>query len=483
MNILAPSRAEATILTTDTPAVQAISDTPAPRNTRPCDGRVAAILARMPKGHKAFSKTTSAFELSPKGASLWEARGEALASKHAARTAPTHIRRVSRAQETSDRAVAWAIPAGSVKASHTAQAWRACLSMDELQCKRADRRTNTMRVLWVLLRYTDFTSMTVRITWDTIAHKARVSRATVGNILYDLRAWGILGIVASGRSAEYAAKAGQEAQNEAPVYVLCRPAGLGLRPTDRPDTTPTPTTQETPAATACGNKLEPLRVAGFLALKENLPTRAREETTQDGAATRPENIPGRASSAPGHLTAHRPELLWPSTKRSASKIQCLAASSELRRRIFLLRPMTTKDIRSVLKPFLNAGWTVYDLENALAFMPDGTPWAMSVPEVTGNDRLTAAVRLRGWLRNRLGTWMRDGQPVRSPLQRQEATHSRQLAEARAAAQRVKERRENTNADRSPTAANIITEIRRSIREARHQHKNSPQRQTGAFNLS
>lgn len=119
-----------------------------------------------------------------------------------------------------------------------------------------------MRVLWVLLRYTDFTSMTVRITWDTIAHKARVSRATVGNILYDLRAWGIVGIVASGRSAEYAAKAGQEAQNEAPVYVLCRPVGFGLRPTDRPDTAPAPTVQETPADPACGNKLEPLRVAG-----------------------------------------------------------------------------------------------------------------------------------------------------------------------------------------------------------------------------
>lgn len=110
MNILAPSRAEATILATDTPAVQAISDTPARRDTRPCDGRVAAIRARMPKAHKAFNKASATFELSPKGASLWDARGEALASKHERRTAPTHIRRVSRAQETSDRAVAWAIP-------------------------------------------------------------------------------------------------------------------------------------------------------------------------------------------------------------------------------------------------------------------------------------------------------------------------------------------------------------------------------------
>ena len=475
MSIVAVALTDANISPQNTPATPANSDTRVPRNTRPCNGRVAAILARMPKGHKTFNKTTATYELPPKSASLWEARSEALASKHEARNAPTHIRRVSRAQETSDRAVAWAIPQGSVKATHTAQSWRACLSLEELQFKRADRRTNTMRVLWVLLRYTDFTSMTVRITWDTIAQKARVSRATVGNVLFDLRSWGILGIVASGRSAEYAAKAGQEAKNEAPVYVLCRPVGLGLRTTDRPDTNPAPITQETPAGTACGNKLEPLRVAGFLALKRNLPTRAREKKTLDGAATRPESIPGRASSAPGHQTAHRPELLWPSTKRSSSKIQCLAASSELRRRIFLLRPMTTKDVRSVLKPFLDAGWTVYDLENALSFMPDGIPWAMSVPDVTGNDRMTAAVRLRGWLRNRLKVWMREGQPMRSPLQRQEATRSRQLAEARAAAQRAQEQRGSSNADRSLAAASIITEIRRNIREARHQHKNSTQR--------
>ena len=137
--------------------------------------------------------------------------------------------------------------------------------------------------------------------------------------------------------------------------------------------------------------------------------------------------------------------------------------------------MTTKDVRSVLKPFLDAGWTVYDLENALSFMPDGIPWAMSVPDVTGNDSMTAAVRLRGWLRNRLKVWMREGQPMRSPLQRQEATRSRQLAEARAAAQRAQEQRGSSNADRSLAAASIITEIRRNIREARHQHKNSTQR--------
>lgn len=472
MTIVASALTDASISTKNTPPTQAISATSTPRNTRPCNGRVAAIRAKMPKGHKPFNKATATYELSDQSSSLWEARGEALASKHSQRKAPTHIRRVSRAQETSERAVTWAIPQGSVKASHTAQAWRACLVLEELQFKRADRRLNTLRVLWVLLRYTDFSSMTVRITWDTLALKARVSRATIGNILYDLRAWGIIGIVASGRSAEFAAKAGQDAKNEAPVYVISRPLGLGLRATDRPDATPTPGTQERPETNGCGNKLEPLHVVGFLSLKRKLPTRAREENNIDGAATRTEKIPNRASSDPSQHSPHRPELLWPSTKRSATKMQCLAASSEFRRRIFLLRPMTIKDVRSVLKPYLNAGWTVYDLEKALSFMPDGTPWAMSLPDTTGNDRLTATIRLRGWLRNRLGTWMREGEPLRSPRQRQEAIRSLQLAEARAATQRAEERRKSDPSHLSPTASSIISEIRRSINEARDQHKNA-----------
>jgi hypothetical protein len=217
--------------------------------------------------------------------------------------------------------------------------------------------------------------------------------------------------------------------------------------------------------------LEPLRVEGFLVLKEKLPTRAREEKTLEGTASRPEIIQGRASSASGHQIAHQPELTWPSTKKAASKKQFLAASSELRHQIFLLRPMTTKDLRAVLRPFLEAGWTIHDLKKALDYMPDGTPWDMSVPEVTGNDRLTAVIRLRGWLKNRLGAWMRNGQPMRSPLQLTEAENNRQRAEAYAATQRAKERRETTTGCHSPIATKCISDIRRSIREARHEHKN------------
>ncbi|MGH8605420.1 MAG: hypothetical protein ACREXR_22320, partial [Gammaproteobacteria bacterium] len=260
MSMIAPERTKSTVETLENAVQQHTSRVK--RNTRPCNGRVAAILAHTAKGHKAFIKAETPERFTAKGKTQFNAAKEAMATKHAHTAAPTRIRRVSRNQETSDTNVNWAIPVGSRKIDHTAQAWRATLALDELLAKRADRKRNTLAVLWVLLRYTDHASMTVRITWDKIAEKARVARSTVGNVLYDLRAWGIVGIVASGRSAEYAAKAyasrkdepklfnddiygpKPEFKGEAPVYVICRPVGLGLRPQDTPDAPTTTNTTE-----------------------------------------------------------------------------------------------------------------------------------------------------------------------------------------------------------------------------------------------
>ncbi|MGP5652157.1 hypothetical protein, partial [Glutamicibacter arilaitensis] len=255
MSIVAPPRAQSSTSTKETPQDTAIHTTKPRWCTRPTDGRIAAILAHTAKGHRPFTKVETPQTFSAKGKTQFNAAKEALATKHAHTPAPLHIKRVSRAQETSPRAINWAIPHGSKKINHTAQAWRATRSLDALLERRKDCQRNILAVLWVLLRYTDHDTMTVRITWDTVATKARVSRATVGNALKFLRTHGILGIVASGRSAEYAAKAGQPATNEAPVYVICRPIGLGLRPQDTPDTTATRPTHQTPNNTACGNNL------------------------------------------------------------------------------------------------------------------------------------------------------------------------------------------------------------------------------------
>ncbi|WP_417367962.1 hypothetical protein [Glutamicibacter arilaitensis] len=362
MSIVASSRAQSSTSTKETPQNTAIHTTKPRWCTRPTDGRIAAILAHTAQGHRPFTKAQTPQNFSVKGKTQFNAAKEALATKHAHTPAPVHIRRVSRAQETSDRAIAWAIPHGSKKIDHTAQAWRAARSLDELLCRRADCKRNILAVLWVLLRYTDHTTMTVRITWDTIASKARVSRATVGNALRFLRTHGILGIVASGRSAQYAAKAGQPATNEAPVYVICRPIGLGLRPQDTPDTT---TTSPTPNNTACGNNLEPLPVGGLTTYEVSSYTRTREENTHNEPLRGTEKLFGHGSAAQTHQADHRPVELWPAHRTISSRGQGLSATAEILRRMPDFARFSKKNVLNMFKPFFSNGWTISDIQHAL----------------------------------------------------------------------------------------------------------------------
>lgn len=379
-------------------------------------------------------------EFSTKGQTQWNAGREALATRHAERPAPLHIRRVSRAQETSARAVRWAIPSSSVLATHTAQAWRACLDHEELHTKRGDRRRNTLAVLWVLLRYTEFDSMTVRITWATIAEKARVSRSTVGAILFDLRAWGLLGIVASGRSAEYAAKAGQEAQNEAPVYAICRPIGRGLRPTDRPDSP----SQEHQGAASCGNKSEPLREAGLTTSVGSSNTRTREEKTQMEPLRGQKTIRHGSAVHPDH-SAQRPDCLWPAHRTVSSGRQCLAAAAELARLLPPLRRFSKRDLRSLIRPLTDAGWTIADIHTALDYRPSTGPlgreaWSALPQQNTGETDVDYTRRLRAAIRARLDCWRTEaGEVMLSPGQRQRLESAHGRAEARAAAERHAQR--------------------------------------------
>lgn len=365
MSIVAPERDKTTVQTLGVGENRENILTPT-RRGKACNGRVAAIHQhRANNGRKPFVTDTPNKYWKPKGQREFIARGQAFAEKNPQHQGAIYVRRISRENETSEKAVAWAIPAGSKKVDHTAQAWRAALSLDELLAKRADRKRNTLAVLWVLLRYTEHDSMTVRITWNMIAKKAKVSRSTIGNVLFDLRAWGIIGIVASGRSAEYAAKAGQPEQNEAPVYVVCRPVGLGLRPQDKPDTTDN-ATQNTETNTACGNNLESL--PGFSLTGVNSYTRdvrAREEKTQNEPLRGTEKPFGHGFAVQTHQSDHRPVELWPTKRRIISRRQGLSAAAEIARQIPIMDLFSQKNILSMVKPFFQSGWTISDIFHAL----------------------------------------------------------------------------------------------------------------------
>ncbi|WP_333615316.1 hypothetical protein [Glutamicibacter sp.] len=378
-----------------------------------------------------------------KGKTQFNASKEAFATKHEQTPTPVHIRRVSRAQETSDRAINWAIPTGSKKVDHTAQAWRATRTIDDLLAKRSDRIRNTLAVLWVLLRYTDHDTMTARITWNTMAEKARVSRATVGNVLYDLRSWGIIGIVASGRSAEYAAKAGQPATNEAPVYVICRPIGLGLRPQDAQDTTTTHRpAQESPSHTACGNNLEPLPVGGLTTYVVSSYTRAREEKIQNEPLRGTEKPLGHGSAAQTNDHEQRPVELWPVSRTISSRPQGLSASAEISRLFPDFRRFSKKNIFHIMKPFFVAGWTINDIKHALEWRT--TPglhgkesWG-ALPQHNPDTQsyIDYCQILRAAIMHRMNLWRTaTGEIMTSRSQQAQKASNHARAAARAAAER------------------------------------------------
>lgn len=98
----------------------------------------------------------------------------------------------------------------------------------------------------------------------------------------------------------------------------------------------------------------------------------------------------------------------------------LEAAGSLRREHPVLRRMSARAIRSALRPYFAAGWTVADVRHALELRPDGSQHIHTEP-----PRFAAQ-----WLAWRLARWLgADGAPVRP--------HSAQLADraelARAAA--------------------------------------------------
>ena len=486
---VAPRRAHATTSASETSVEHGGLLTKPKWCTRPQDGRVAAIMAHTAKGHKPFVKADTPDRFTAKGKTQFNASKEALASKHTHTAAPKRIRRVSRSQETSETNVKWAIPVGSRKVDHTAQAWRAARSLEELLAKRADRKRNTLAVLWVLIHHTDIKTMTIRITWDFIAEKAGISRSSVGNMLYDLRTWGILGIVASGRSAECAAMAyasrkeeparfnddvygpKPEFKGEAPVYVLCRPVGLGLRPNDTPDTTTRPT-KETPNRVACGNNLEPLSVGGLTTYEVSSYTRAREEKIKNEPLRGTENPNGHGSAVRTHQSDQRPVELWPAHRTISSRRQGLSASAEISRIFPDFRRFSKKNILSMMKPFFTAGWTISDIQQALEWRTTpGLHGKESWGALPQQNRETQSYIdycrvLRAAILHRMNLWRTaTGEIMASRSQRAAAASSH----ARAAARAANARRVNHAAQRpahQSAAATGAAMARAALAEAR-----------------
>ncbi|WP_235857245.1 hypothetical protein [Occultella glacieicola] len=98
----------------------------------------------------------------------------------------------------------------------------------------------------------------------------------------------------------------------------------------------------------------------------------------------------------------------------------LRAAAELQRRLPALRTITDRHIRSILREFFLAGWTVGDVILAIDQRPNNAHWH--------HDGATGVGNTGAWLTHRLRPWRTTDGVVRvSPSQRAAATHAENRA--------------------------------------------------------
>lgn len=133
------------------------------------------------------------------------------------------------------------------------------------------------------------------------------------------------------------------------------------------------------------------------------------------------------------------ERRWVAHTPTTNPAERLAAADELRWRLPVLRRISARHVRHVVREHFLAGWTVLDIQHALDHRPDGTSW--------NHDGANGVARPADWLTYRLAAWCDDaGTVVRSRSQRL----ALERAEARA---RTRRQRDEAAATRARRAAN------------------------------
>lgn len=315
--------------------------------------------------------------------------------------------RPTRRRERQPVAIFRAVPHGSVRAASQRAFLEAVEAAPALAHLRADARATVVAIARELAWSASWETMTTRPTWDRLATRTHRSRATVARVLVKLRDAGLVGVVATGRSAGYAPNPADRDAAEAAVYVLCVPSPLAAVGEHE---TPTPE-----------------------GLFEEDPLRAREPGDRSS-----EPLRGRPDRAPGG--AGGPVGLGVVSPRSAERLtrqlrlgRRRAQARELASRVPVLRRASDAAVAAVLREFVDAGWSTADLAKAIDWRPDGTRWP--------HDGATGVAQPAKWLTHRLAAWRDDaGEPRRSPsVVSLEAARERAAAQRAAAAAEVAER--------------------------------------------
>jgi len=333
-------------------------------------------------------------------------------------------------------AIAAAVPRGSTRCASQRRWLDAVAAHPDVATWRADRVVTYLSVARQLSLCADWTWATARPTWDHLAARTGRSRRTVARVLAWLNGAGLLGVVASGRSAGAAAMVGDEGADAA-VYVLAVPHALRLL-------TGVPPSAHS-SLPAGREDAQPI----------SAPMGVDEVGTPSREAVSVGDPRARDAAKPTPPPANRPLPSWSPGRRPATRPEMAAAAATAQALCPPLRRTTAPWVTALLREFWLAGWTLRDTLRALDERPDGTPWPH-----------TADVRhVPGWVGSRLAAWRTDaGTPQRSPSQTSAAAqaHSAALARAR------RERREADEARRAsaPQTAAGAAAAREALRAAR-----------------
>lgn len=334
------------------------------------------------------------------------------------------FRRPSRAVETADHVVDRAIPEGASRPSHTDEWIEALENHPDYELVRADRKRALRLCVETLIATADFASMTVRPTWDRLAEFLEKARRSVARYLQQLREMGLLSVVASGRSADYA-PIGEDGQrvNEAAVYVLCVPEKRDLMKE---------------------------RVARIMGLRRASVDESGTPPSEAGLYLSNKRVHPRTHAREGFSKSEEQkrinltvdQIRWNRHRSPSNRAQQLTAGWRLKTLLpNVLGRMSDRDVAAAVRDFFTAGWSPADVHHALEFRADGTPWPYSGAPDTKEPH-----RVRGWLRFRLAGW-RDaaGTPLVSRGQQDRAQQDAEVR-ARAAQQRREQNRCMTKAD-------------------------------------
>ena len=346
-------------------------------------------------------------------------------------------RRPSTRLERSRLLVAASVPDGCVLAPRVSVWLEAVREVAEAHVLRDAQVATVVRVARGLCDWVDWASRTTRVVNHRVAELAGCCVRTVQRWLRRLEQWGLLGLVAGGRSARWAPVARSEdsdgrvvleRRNEAAVRSLVVPEGMVAA-------APSPASagasraavgREAVDSTAldspgCGSRCHPYPLPGNLdprACARGGPSEGlvplRGTETFSGAAARPG----------GRVRGGRRRAWWSPRRTRSTEEAVLGLARELQERLRVLRGCSDRYVMRVIRPFFGAGWSVGDLVIAVDRRPDGSAWPHS-----GDRGVREPAR---WLIYRLSAWFDDrGAPLLSWRQESAQEHERLMAEREA----------------------------------------------------